>query len=99
MIRQIATASEEQSKGAEEISQNVEAINTVTVESASGADRLAKAAENLNNQTLDLGRLVGQFKLRDDIAKREVKSRDKAKHNGGVSSLLVNPDGQLENMY
>lgn len=63
MVQQIATASEEQSSGAEQISKNVESISIVTKQSAGGAEQLASTAEELNRQTEALRQLVDQFKL------------------------------------
>jgi methyl-accepting chemotaxis protein len=64
MMRQVATASEEQSSAAEQISKNVENVDRITKESATGAEQAASAAEQLNRQAEDLRRLVGGFKLR-----------------------------------
>lgn len=64
-VRQIATASEEMSAGAEEITKNVESITLVTRESAGGADEIRQTAETLNQETLELSSLVGRFQLMD----------------------------------
>ncbi|MCK5147492.1 methyl-accepting chemotaxis protein [bacterium] len=63
MVRQIASATEEMSVGAEEISRNVETINMVTRESAGGADEIRQTAESLSNETVALNGLVGRFTL------------------------------------
>ncbi len=63
MIAQIATASEEQSAAAEQISKNIEHINTVTRETATGAEQSAAAAEELNRQAEGLQQMVSRFKL------------------------------------
>ena len=69
MIKQIASASEEQSSGAEEISRNVDAISTVAKQTAGGAEQMALAAERLNRQADALRNLVNRFKLRDEAAR------------------------------
>ena len=93
MIQQIAVASEEQSSGAEEISVNVEAISTVTKQSASAIEELAQTAESLNSQTAALMGLVNQFTLSGENLK--AASSDVAEHNGGVSEVIVNEEGQM----
>lgn len=80
IIKQVAAASEQQSKASEDISRNIEAITTVTHESASGALQIAKAAEDLSRLTVNLQDLVGRFKIekqeymQQQIHKREVYS-------------------------
>jgi len=64
MIQQIATASEEQSAAAEQISKNIVDISTVTKETASGAGQSATAAERLSKQAESMKRMVGQFKIK-----------------------------------
>jgi len=66
MMRQIATASEEQSAAAEEISKNVENVNRISQESSTGTEQAATAAEQLNRQSEELRNLVGGFKLRQE---------------------------------
>jgi methyl-accepting chemotaxis protein len=63
MIRQIATASDEQSSAAEQISRNVEHINAVTNETAAGAQQSAQAAEELNRRAQCLQQIVERFKV------------------------------------
>ena len=66
VITQVATASEEQSATAEEISKNIESINLVAQESAAGVEQIAKASEDLNRLTDGLQNLVQQFKINVD---------------------------------
>ena len=68
MIEQIATASDEQSAAAEQISGNIGGIVTVTKQSAQGAEQMAAAAEELNRQTDSLMGLVGQFKVTQEVS-------------------------------
>ncbi|MCP4584299.1 MAG: HAMP domain-containing protein [candidate division Zixibacteria bacterium] len=67
MMRQIATATDEQSAAAEEISKNVENVNRISQESASGTEQAASAAEQLNRQSEELKALVGGFKLNNKV--------------------------------
>jgi methyl-accepting chemotaxis protein len=64
MMRQLATASEEQSAAAEQISKSIENVNRITKESAAGTEQAATASEQLNRQAEELRKLVGGFKLR-----------------------------------
>lgn len=93
MIQQIATASEQQSSGAEEISKNVEAISTVTRQSASGAEELSNTAEQLSRQAEALRVLVDQFQVGESTSK--AYSTDAA-HNGGLGDIMVKVNGTLE---
>jgi len=63
IVSQVAAASEEQSSTAEEISKNIEGINSVTQENAQGIQQIALASENLNNFTLELKNTISQFKI------------------------------------
>lgn len=62
-VEQIATASGEQSSGAEEISKNIEGVSTVAKESANSAQLLAASAEQLNGEVANLNKIVSQFRL------------------------------------
>lgn len=63
MIAQIATATEQQSAAAEQISKNIEHISSVTRETATGAEQSAAAAEELNRQAEGLQLMVAKFKV------------------------------------
>lgn len=63
VINQVAAASEEQSSAAEQISKSIEGISSVTQESAAGVQQIAHAAGDLNNLTVDLQKLIEQFKI------------------------------------
>jgi methyl-accepting chemotaxis protein len=63
MIQQIATASEEQSSAAEQISKNVEVVSGIARESATGAQQSAAAAEELNRQADAMRQIVATFKV------------------------------------
>jgi len=63
MNLQIASAAEEQSSVAEEINRNVVNINQVAEQSAEGVGKTAAESDQLNNLTIELGQLVGRFKV------------------------------------
>ncbi len=63
LVSQVATASEEQAATAEEISRNIETINSVVHESAVGVSEIAQATEDLNRLTENLQNIVEQFRL------------------------------------
>ena len=60
---QIATAAEEQSVVAEEINRNITAISTIADTTSSGATQTAQSSEELVRLSVELRRLVDQFKL------------------------------------
>jgi methyl-accepting chemotaxis protein len=66
VITQVAAASEEQSATSEQISKNVEMINSVTQESAAGMTQIARAAEDLNKLTVNLQELISRFKINNN---------------------------------
>jgi methyl-accepting chemotaxis protein len=65
LITQVATASEEQSATAEEISRSIESINNVAHESAVGVEQIARATEDLSRLTENLQNLIEMFNLYD----------------------------------
>jgi methyl-accepting chemotaxis protein len=67
-VSQVATASEEQSITAEQISRNIESINSVTNETATGIQQVARAAEDLNRLTNNLQNLISNFKMNSEKA-------------------------------
>ena len=66
MIQQIATATDEQSTAAEQISKNVENVSSVTKETATGAEQAAAAAEELNKNAEGLQQIITQFRVTAD---------------------------------
>ena len=65
MIQSIATASEEQSLGAEQMAQSVESVAGVTSQSTIGANETAQASMELSHKAEKLLSLVGQFKVNE----------------------------------
>ena len=63
IITQVATASQQQSSAAAEISKSIEGISSVTQESAAGVQQIAKAAEDLSQLTDNLSNMVSRFKI------------------------------------
>jgi len=82
-INQVATASEEQSSSAEQISKSIEMINNVTTETASGIHQVAKTAEDLNRLTSNLQNLINRFKISSE---------------GNLSEYAVRSNGKLINV-
>ena len=65
IVNTVAAASEEQSSAAEQISHNIEAINSVTQESTTGIQQIAKASEDLSRLTSTLQGQISKFKIRE----------------------------------
>jgi len=63
MNTQIATAAEEQSAVAEEINRNITTISSIADTTSTGATQTAQSSEELVRLTVELRRLVDQFKL------------------------------------
>lgn len=62
-INQVASASEEQSSAAEQISRSIENISNVSQESAKGLQQISRASEDLNNLTTNLQNLISKFDI------------------------------------
>ena len=71
---QVASASEEQASAAEQISKNIDAINTVTQETAHGIHEIASSAEDLHSLTDNIKLLIDQFKLKFEDIERSDKN-------------------------
>ena len=63
LVKEIATASNEQALGAEEINKGVSEIDTITQENNGAASTSAVAAEQLSAQAVNLRELLSRFKL------------------------------------
>lgn len=68
IVSQVAVASEEQSRTAEQISRNVEGISSVTEQYAAGIQQVARAAEDLNQHTGLLQNLISRFNIAEENA-------------------------------
>lgn len=62
IIRQIATAEEEQSRTAVDIARNIEEIRRITEESVQVMGEVLRSVEQMSDVTSDLGDAVGQFR-------------------------------------
>ncbi len=67
LINHLAAASEQQNATSQQISSNVELINNVTQQSTESTEQISRAAENLNLLTINLQKVVDQFKLDANI--------------------------------
>ncbi len=76
MVTQIASASEEQSSAAEQISRNIGSISAVTSQTASGTHQVARAAEDLNRLTARVQELITKFTLTGNRKSPSAKGRD-----------------------
>jgi len=81
IVNQVAEASEEQSTAANEISKSIETISNVTQESATGTSQIAHAAEDLSRLTLNLEKLISQFKITNETrhVTRQIENKQKKK--------------------
>jgi methyl-accepting chemotaxis protein len=80
-VAQVATASEEQSVTAEQISRNIESISNVTNESSMGMQQVAKATEDLSRLTSNLQDLVSKFRVKEsDVSSFAVRQNGKIIH-------------------
>jgi methyl-accepting chemotaxis protein len=70
LIEDIATASNEQARGIEQVNSAVAKMNRVTQQSAAHAEESAAAAEWLSNQAAELATLVGNFTLSGSVGER-----------------------------
>ena len=64
IINQVASATEEQSKAAEQISRNIESINNVSKENSEGVQLIAKYADDLNKLTGNLKIHINMFRIK-----------------------------------
>ncbi len=72
-VNRVASASEEQSTTAEQISRSIESINNVSNESAQGIQLIAKSAEDLNKLTNNLQDLISKFKINMEYDENETR--------------------------
>jgi len=63
LVGEITAASEEQTTGADQISQAMAQLNTVTQQNAATAEELSATAEEMNAQAENLNELMAQFTL------------------------------------
>ncbi len=63
LVQEIATSSEEQLKGAEQVNTVIQELNNLTQQNASASEELAASAEELSSQADHLKELVSYFKM------------------------------------
>lgn len=63
VIKEVATASEQQSQGVVQINRAIEQMNTVTQQAAANSEESASAAEELAGQASEMLNVVGAYKL------------------------------------
>ena len=73
LINHLAAASEQQNATSQQISTNVELINNVTQQATESTEQISRAAENLNTLTINLQKVVDQFKLDGNTKYNEVE--------------------------
>lgn len=69
LIRDIASASDEQTEGIEQVSLAVSQMDEVTQQNAALVEQAAAAAESLEEQALELARAVAAFKTHDKVTR------------------------------
>jgi methyl-accepting chemotaxis protein len=82
MIRRIASAVEEQSSAASEITSNLAEIANITNQTNEGARHSSESSKLLRDTALELKDLAGEFRLRSGIDER-VSQDDKEQTNAG----------------
>ena len=81
LVQEIAAASKEQSRGAEQINKSISQLNEVAQQNASAAEEMSTAAEELNGQSYQLLDVVSFFKLlefdnkKDKVNYTEIKPK------------------------
>ncbi len=82
VINKVASAIERQSAVSENISKNIDSINTISKESTSGIYRIVEAAKELNRITDNLELLIAKFKISNNVDKNSSYSlEDELHHN------------------
>lgn len=72
IMAEIAAASDEQRAGIEQMNQAVVILDHVTQQNAALVEQAAAASDSMREQSLELSRLVDQFKLSDEPARTAV---------------------------
>ncbi|UCD66201.1 MAG: cache domain-containing protein [Deltaproteobacteria bacterium] len=65
LVEEIAEASKDQAEGITQVNQGLNQIGNVTQQTTANAEQCAAAAEELSNQTIQLKKLMGTFKVKD----------------------------------
>jgi methyl-accepting chemotaxis protein len=79
LMQEIASASKEQSVGAEQVTKAITQLDTVVQQNAASSEELAASSEELSSQSRALLDTVSFFKLEADVSERD---------RGGIVSIL-----------
>jgi hypothetical protein len=69
IISEIADASQEQTRGIQQITQAIGEMDNVTQQNSALVEEVASASESLVGQATDLSRVVGAFKIDGDMSR------------------------------
>ena len=100
LVQEIAAASKEQSRGAEQINKSITQLNTVAQQNASAAEEMSTAAEELNSQSMQLLDVVSFFVVLEMQGQKEVLKRthEKQKEVNKVEEITKNITGVEYNL-
>ncbi len=98
LVAEVAAASDEQSKGIDQVNQAVSDLDKVTQQNASNSEESASAAEELASQAEELQGMVAQFTLTNSNGKKSAKltapATQKRKQLNGHSGNGASTGGQ-----
>ncbi len=92
MIEEISYASQEQSKGAEQINTAMITLDQVVQQNASAAEELASMAEELDAQSRSMNEAIGFFKLGNTIRRRQEQVEYKPVEQNNVYGTQTSPE-------
>jgi len=99
LVQEISASSEEQSSGVNQINIAVQQLDTVTQQNAASAEELAATSSSLQNQSQELQKSVGYFKLGQMLTKSHLSNNPMQKfYQVDQSSVLakVNSDDNVD---
>ena len=73
IVSEIAAASQEQSRGIEQVNQAVAQIDQVTQQAAANSEESSSAAEELSTQAEQLAAMLGRFRIQRDFKSTPTK--------------------------
>ena len=101
IIGEIATSSQEQSRGIEQVNLAVAQMDKVTQQNAANSEESSSASEELSSQAQELAAMVGRFKVSRNgrngshmvVSKKSTPAKLKPKpHNGNGCSVYLSPE-------
>ena len=69
LVKEIASASQEQNHGASQVSEAIQQLNSITQQNASSSQKMAKNSKELNSQADQLRKIISFFELGDKADK------------------------------